>query len=189
MVRGIPNYGGTCWFGALYQCLRVTLGLRTSPKTFYDQHFKDWQGPNDVQEALLYIIDRLKLKEFEGETTQTIEYGDSKKSIKKFPSTLFLGYSGFEDLDDFKDDDGVLYKNARKHEVLTTVPEILVVSTGEGADVTMFGKDLKALIPWGGGHYIAFVKDDTEEWFMVDDIQVTEATPNLDIRYYLAFYV
>jgi ubiquitin C-terminal hydrolase len=151
--------------------------------------FPSWQGlPNDAQEALLHILDILNLDEFKGEMTQTITYPGGK-SVTKVPMTVYIG-DDYLTLSDYVDSNNVKYNVAIQETKMTTIPKILIVSTLKETVVKeeLFGKKLFALIPLCGGHYVAFVKDGDGTWYLTNDESVSNATPNLNNRFYLCFY-
>jgi len=210
--RGLQNYGATCWFNALMQCLKASSDFsnietdtplqkeflnfmkkeNSDPRLFLSEFLKkfpSWQGlPNDCQEALLLLVDVLNLKDFMGKVTQTITYPDGT-SVTEYPCSIFLNNDQLI-LSDYKDDTGKNHKVAIQETHLTTVPKILVVSDLKNkVSETMFGKQLFALIPWCHGHYIAFVRgNEVGNWHMCDDESISNASPNMDQNYYLAFY-
>lgn len=221
--RGLQNYGATCWFNALMQCLKASSDFsniekkdtplqkeflnfmkkeNSDPRPFLSEFIKkfpSWQGlPNDCQEALLLLMDVLNLTDFIGKVTQTITYPDGT-SVTEYPCSIFLNNDQLI-LSDYKDDTGKVHKVAIQETHLTTVPKILVVSDLKNkVSENMFGKKLFALIPWCHGHYIAFVRgEDNNEvvgnnkvvgnWHMCDDDSISNASPNMDQNYYLAFY-
>ena len=222
-MSGIKNYGATCWFNALMQCLMKSrkwdedtadpftkefLGFMNQgsedeldnsneldPVPFlreFVKKFPDWQGlPNDAQEALILLLDifekTINLTDFTGEVTQTITFPKGT-SVTKYPCTIFLNNEQLV-LSDYKDNTGTVHNVAIQETFLTKIPKILVLSDIKNkVEEEMFGKKLFALIPWYGGHYIAFVNVKDSGWHLFDDESVSNATPNLNHKYYLAFY-
>jgi len=209
LETGLPNLGATCWFNALMQCLRYSrkwenpeissdpfthqfltfMNEFKDPRPFlfeFNKKFPNWEGlPNDAQEAFLLILDVLEktigLKDFTGEITQTITY-PTGTSVTKWPFTIY-NFDKDLTLTDYKDSEGIIHRVAIQQNEITKMPKILVCSTEKLLD-----GDLFALIPWCWGHYISFVKSGNETWYMFDDESVTSASPNLDQKYYLAFY-
>jgi len=144
-------------------------------------HFPDFSwGPNDAQEALIMLIDKLNLNEFVGECTQTIHYSGGT-SVNTYPFSVFLESKDLV-LSDYIDSSGNVHPVSIQTNKISKVPKILVVTPlGKSSE-----ENLVALLVWNHGHYFAFVKD--PEWFRVDDEDVIQATPNFDMKYYLAFY-
>jgi len=212
LPKGIPNYGATCWFNALMQCLKHSRKWENyesvddpftreflkfmipgnyEPRPFlteFVKKFPSWGGmPNDAQEALLLILDILentiKLTDFTGEIIQTITY-PTGTSVTKYPFTIFTFEKDLV-LSDYKDSSGKIHKVSIQQNFITKKPKILVASV-DNIEKVDFGEPF-ALIPWCMGHYVAFVKDNSS-WYLIDDDSVTKASANMTRRYYLAFY-
>ena len=203
---GIPNQGATCWFGSLIQCLRTCRDwshedpgqdpftqefykiVKSEPNEFlreFLKKFPDFTGlPNDSQEALFFILDRLGdlAKDFTGEVTQTITWAEGT-SVTKYPCTVWCPPDKELVLSDYKDSYGKTFHVAIQETVLSTRPRILVTSSREPPPE----KGLTGLVALYGGHYVAFVRPD-KEWFLVNDDAAHQASPDLSKSYYLAFH-
>ncbi len=205
-VVGIKNYGASCWLNALIQCMRVVLPKNVENddpfrKEFFrlvreeneeedTTHFLKMlpfqEGPNDSQEAMIYIIDRLKLKQFVGEITQTVIYPGGRSVTKSECTVWFRSHKREKEeevVTEYVDATGKKHHIAVIQRELTTVPEILV---SDDIQQELFGKNLVGIVHWGFGHYVAFVYRDGD-WWCVNDDQVSKATPVL--RGYIGFYV
>lgn len=205
-MQGIPNQGATCWFGSLIQCLRVCRDwslddpsddpfiqefykiVKTEPNDFLEEFLKkfpDFSGlPNDSQEALLFILDRLgdRANDFTGEVTQTITWAEGT-SVTKYPFTIWWSPKKELILSDYQDSKGKKFHVAIQETVLSKKPKILVTS---GQDPPA-EKGLTGLVPLYGGHYVAFVRRENE-WFLINDDVIHKASPDLSKSYYLAFH-
>ena len=213
-MKGLNNIGATCWLNALVQCLRVCkdwnkpTGLDkvvTLDKPVGLDFYKVMRGesdnttdilkndllpqyftnsPNDSQEAFLYLVDRLKLKEFEGEVTQTVIYPGGR-SVSKSPCTIWFHQEKHDVIEGYKDENGHVYNVAVIRRTLTKVPEILVSDT---VQEELFGKKLLGIVLWVPfGHYVAYVKE-AGDWWLVDDLNIKREEPILTRRGYIAFY-
>lgn len=205
-MKGLENLGATCWLNALVQCLRVcknwdgdVKGKDDFETEFYrlvrgetddtTQFLKEFpmnpyigNNPSDSQEAFLYILDRLNLKEFVGEVTQTIVYPGGR-SVSKTPCTMWFHQEKPDAFNGYRDERGVIHNVAVIQRELTTLPEVLV------SDVVrdeLFGKKLIGIVSWGWGHYVAYVKEAGDWWFVNDD-QIKREEPLLK-RGYIGFY-
>ncbi len=208
MIQGLPNLGATCWLNTIIQCLRVTKDWKNvkkaeDPFTYEFLKLVNYEsdntteflknlpinpfgdGPSDSQEALLYILDRLertiKLTDFTGEVTQTIVYPGGR-SVSKTPCTVWFNQEKDDVLSGYEDHNGKIHNVAVIKRELTRVPDILV--SDKVAD-ELFGKKILAIVHWGFGHYVAYVKEN-DEWFCVSDSHISKATPIL--KGYVAFY-
>lgn len=207
--EGIQNQGATCWFGSLIQCLRVCRDwshddpgqdqftqefykiVKSEPNQFLQEFLKkfpDFTGlPSDSQEALLFILDRLEtsigFKDFTGEVTQTITWAEGT-SVTKYPCTIWWAPEKELVLSDYQDSTGKKFHVAIQETRLTKVPKVLVTS-GQTPPIE---KGLTGLVALYGGHYVAFVRPDGDEWFLVNDEAVHKASPDLSKSYYLAFH-
>lgn len=178
----MKNLGATCWLNALIQCLRVCKQWdKSSNSEFYKLVREDSDDttdflkelpfgnvPSDSQEALLYILDKLEDKDFEGEVTQTVVFPGGKSTSKE-PCTVWFSSSDSRDvLSDYTDNSGKVHNVAIVKRELTRVPKILVsdISSEE-----LYGKKLRAVIVWGMGHYVAFVRKDTHWWLLDDEAE------------------
>lgn len=205
-MKGLNNLGATCWLNALIQCLRVCKNWEESPEhksAFYKlvrgetddttqfleefpkMHFGN--SPSDSQEALLHILDKLDLKEFVGEVTQTIVYPGGR-SVSKTPCTVWFGQGQKKPdvISDYVDETGKVHNVAVIQRELTKVPEVLVSDVVENE---LFGKPLIGCVIWGFGHYVAYVKEAGDWWYVNDQhahIKVENAI--LPKGVYLAFY-
>ncbi len=150
--------------------------------TEFLKHMRPFENtPSDSQEALMYILDKLDIKNFEGEETQTVIYPDGKSVTKN--KTMFWFHQEKPDVIE-----GYIDNNGKKHNVavierkLTTLPDVLV------SDVVreeLFGKQLIGIVCWGLGHYIAYVKE-AGEWWYANDHYIKKANPN--ISGHIGFY-
>lgn len=178
----MKNLGATCWLNALIQCLRVCKQWDPSDNSeFYKLVRKDSDDtteflkelpfgnvPSDSQEALLYILDKLEDKDFEGEVTQTVVFPGGKSTSKE-PCTVWFSSSdlkGGDVLSDYTDDSGKTHNVAIVKRELTRVPKILV---SDSSSEELYGKALRAMIVWGMGHYVAFVRREDNTWWLLDD--------------------
>lgn len=205
-MQGLPNLGATCWLNALLQCMRAS---RKWNETSDDPFTFEWlklmngadntteflkhlptdpfsPGPNDSQEALMFILDKLEktihLKDFTGEVTQTVIYPGGK-SITKNPSTVWFHTEKDDTIEDYEDDSGNIHKVSVIQRRLTKVPKILLSDT---IRETLFDKKLFGIVHWGWGHYVAFVREG-DEWYCANDACITKATPVM--KGYIGFYV
>ncbi len=201
-MKGLDNLGATCWLNALVQCLRVCKNWDKSPhldSEFYKimrgesddmthilrelpTHFTN--SPNDSQEAFLYLVDKFKLSEFEGEVTQTVVYPGGR-SVSKAPCTIWFHQEKHDVFEGYKDETGKVHNVAVIQRELTRVPEILV---SDIVKEELFGKKLLGIVVWVPfGHYVAYVKE-AGEWWLVDDLNIKREEPVLTRRGYIAFY-
>lgn len=207
---GIPNQGATCWFGSLIQCLRTCRDwsedtgaadsftkefyriVKSEPNEFLREFltkYQDFQGlPNDSQEALFFILDQLEksigLKDFNGETTQTITWAEGT-SVTKYPCTIWLEPEKDLVLSEYRDNSGKTFHVAIQQTVLSKKPKVLVTSSRTPPK----DKGLTGLVALYGGHYVSFVRPlGTDEWFLINDDQVHRASPDLTQNYYLSFH-
>lgn len=155
--QGIQNMGATCWLNALVQCFRTCPnGKDLEHKTKQLLLNKFGNVPSDAQEALIYIIDELKLTDFIGEETQTVVFPDGK-SIRKNECTIWFHNKGRSDvISNYTDENGKTHNAAIIQRELTKVPNVLVSDTV--FENGLYGKELRGLVCWGWGHYIAYVK-------------------------------
>jgi hypothetical protein len=132
-------------------------------------------SPSDSQEAFLYILDRLNLKEFTGEVTQTVVYPGGR-SVSKTPCTIWFHQEKPDAFSGYMDDVGKVHNVAVIERKLTGVPEILV---SDEVHEELFGKKLLSVVIWVPfGHYVAYVKE-AGDWWLVDDNRVKKENPNL----------
>lgn len=193
-MKGLDNIGATCWLNSLVQCLRVCKNWESEKgqddfsREFYrlvrgetdnTTHFlkelpiQFGNGPSDSQEALLYILDRLNLKEFVGEVTQTVVYPDGR-SVSKTPCTIWFHQDKPDAFRGYTDDTGKTHNVAVIERKLTRVPEILVSDT---VCEELFGKQLLGIVCWVPfGHYVAYVRE-AGDWWIVDDSRVKREDP------------
>ncbi len=177
----MKNLGATCWLNALIQCLRVCkewdssnnsefhkLVRKDSDDTtrFLEKELSEFRNePSDSQEALLYILDKLNDKDFEGEVTQTVIYPDGK-SITKEPCTVWFHQDKSDVITDYTCSKGKTHNVAIVQRKLTRIPKILVSDISQEK---LDGKKLRALVVWGLGHYVAFVRKGDQWWYLNDD--------------------
>lgn len=181
----MKNLGATCWLNAVTQCLRVckrdwnsdksdefTLEFlklvrgETDDTTQFLGHLPFGNIPNDSQEALLYILDKIGDTDFEGEVTQTIVYPGGR-SVSKTPCTIWFDQGKPDAITGYVDDSGKVYNVAVIERKLTRAPKILVSDTVKEYS----GKQLTGLVVWGMGHYVAYVKKSGEWWYLNDDAE------------------
>lgn len=137
--------------------------------------------PSDSQEALLYILDKLDIKDFEGEETQTVIYPEGKSETKT--KTMFWFHQEKPDVvQGYTDSQGKTHHVAVIERKLTKVPEVLVSNT---VKEELFGKQLIGIVCWGFGHYVAYVKE-AGEWWYANDHYIKKANPN--ISGHIGFY-
>lgn len=194
---GIQNIGATCWLNALVQCFRTCpSGSDLEHKTKQLLLDKFGNVPNDAQEALVYIIDKLKLIDFVGEETQTIVFPGGK-SITKTESTIWFHNKGrSEVISEYIDEHGKTHNVAIIQRELTKVPKILVSDTVSESG-TLYGKELRGIVCWGWGHYIAYVKSKSTDlskssdlsdcWYCANDDHIKKVD-SIPTSAYLAFY-
>lgn len=207
-MKGLPNLGATCWLNALVQCMRASrewdeecsetdqftcefLKLMNEDHdntTDFLKHlptdpFSD--GPNDSQEALMYILDKLEktieLKDFTGEVTQTVVFPGGK-SVTKNECTVWFHTEKDDVVENYTDSSGHTHNVSVVQRRLTKVPKILL---SDHICEKMFDKKLFGIIHWGWGHYVAFVREG-DEWYCANDSSITKATPVM--RGYVGFY-
>lgn len=208
-MKGLPNLGATCWLNAIIQCLReVREWNEVSEDPFTSELLKLLKyesdnttnflkelpmnpfgdGPNDSQEALLYVLDRLErtinLSDFTGQLTQTVVYPKGR-SVCKVPFTVWFKSNEKDDvIDGYTDAEGHSHRVSIVQRTLTKLPKILI---SDSIEEEMYGKKIRAIVHWGFGHYVAFVKDKKDDsWWSVSDSLVTKATPIL--KGYIGFY-
>lgn len=206
-VEGIDNIGATCWLNALVQCFRTCPnGKELEHKTRNLLLEKFGNVPSDAQEALMYIIEELKLTDFIGEETQTVVFPGGK-SIRKDECTVWFHNKGrSEVISDYVDEHGKKHNVAIIQRELTKVPKILVSDTVSHKG--FYEKKLQGLVCWGWGHYVAYVKSkdvslskgdplsnsselsnsiELSNWYFANDnhIRITDTVPS---SAYLAFY-
>lgn len=211
-MKGLPNIGSTCWLNALVQCLRVTRKWPQPDSTMTTDAFTltlmkllreetddtseflnelpidpFGSGPNDSQEALLYILDRLErtinMTSFTGEVTQTVIFPGGR-SVTKTPCTVWFKNNEHEDtITNYTDSHGNTHNVAVIQRALTKIPDVLVSDIVQD---DLFEKKLIGIVHWGFGHYTAYVKDSNGDWWSANDSHVAKASPIL--RGYIAFY-
>jgi hypothetical protein len=174
----MKNLGATCWLNALIQCLRVSkewsgtsefhklVRSESDNKTeFLEKELTEFKNePSDSQEALLYILDKIGDKDFEGEVTQTVVYPGGK-SVTKEPCTVWFHQNKSDVISDYVDSNGKVYNVAVVCRELTRIPKILVTDSVEEYQ----GKQLVGIVVWGMGHYVAYVKKPDGEWWYLND--------------------
>jgi len=132
----------------------------------------------------LYLVDKFKLSEFEGEVTQTVVYPGGR-SVSKAPCTIWFHQEKHDVFEGYKDETGKVHNVAVIQRELTRVPEILV---SDIVKEELFGKKLLGIVVWVPfGHYVAYVKE-AGEWWLVDDLNIKREEPVLTRRGYIAFY-
>lgn len=199
-MKGLDNLGATCWLNALIQCLRVCKNWEESGSSNFHklvrgetddttQFLKELPPefgnfPSDSQEALLYILDKLNLKEFVGEVTQTVVYPEGR-SVSKSECTVWFHQTKPDVVPEYVDEHGKKHNVAVIQRELTKVPEILVSDT---VREELFGKQLLGIVVWGFGHYIAYVKEAGDWWYVNDHHHIKKEAHELPKRAYLAFY-
>lgn len=206
-MQGLPNIGATCWLNALLQCMRVSREWKEiSDDPFTSDFLKlvryetdnttDFlknlptdpfsPGPNDSQEALMYILDKLEktigLRDFNGDVTQTIVFPGGK-SITNTTCTIWFHAEKDDVIENYEDSSGNIHKVAVIQRRLTRVPKILV---SDHVTENLFDKKLFAIVHWGWGHYVAFIKKD-DEWYCANDAHISKATPIM--KGYIGFYI
>ena len=205
-MQGLPNMGATCWLNALIQCMRASRTWdQSSDDPFTSEFIKLMRcdsdnttaflkqlpmdpfgdGPNDSQEALMYILDRLErtinLTTFTGEVTQTVIYPGGRSEYKT-PCTVWFHQDKEDIITNYEDSSGKIHNVAAIQRHLTKVPEVLV---SDRITDELFGKKLFGIIYWGMGHYVAFVCKDNE-WYCANDASISKATPIF--KGYVGFY-
>lgn len=177
----MKNLGATCWLNALIQCLRVCKNWDSSQNSefhklvrkdsddtthFLENELSEFRNePSDSQEALLYILDKLNDKDFEGEVTQTVIYPGGK-SVTKEPCTVWFHQDKSDVISGYVDTHNKTHNVAVVCRELTRVPKILVSDT---LHEEYQGKHLIGFVLWIPGHYVAYVKKENIWWFMNDD--------------------
>ena len=209
-MKGIDNLGATCWLNALVQCMRVCRNWESvaaqveqnadkgEPLDFKSDFYKLIHGEtddttqflkhlpygnmaSDSQEALLYILDKLDIKDFEGEETQTVIYPGGR-SVTKTKTMFWFHQEKPDVISDYKDSNGNTHHVAVIEKKLTKIPEVLI---SDVVKEELFGKQLIGIVCWGFGHYVAYVKE-AGEWWFVNDKYIKKANPN--IAGYIGFY-
>jgi ubiquitin C-terminal hydrolase len=199
-MEGIPNQGATCWLGTLVQCLRASKEWPTESTDSFTNEFlklmngsKDVTpflrelsmdyGANDAQEALLFILDRLKdglARDFEGSEKQTV-ITPKGRSESFHPCTVwFKPKSSYEFVTQY---DG--HNVCAIERSLHTVPNILV---SDYVSNEFMGKTPFAIVHWGYGHYIASVKTVQGSWVTINDNAISQEMDTPTYRGYFAFY-
>jgi len=194
-MEGIPNQGATCWLGALIQCLRVTKEWPLSSTDPFTHEFLKLMhgssdlgpilshlsmdiGPNDAQEALFFILDKLGDKDFEGSEKQIV-VTPKGRSETIVPCTIwFQPKKEWEVLTGY---DG--HNVCTMSRVLEKIPRVLV--SDHVSEDEYMGKRICAIIHWGMGHYVASVKT-PDGWVLANDHSVSNVTPVF--KGYFAFY-
>lgn len=201
-MKGIENLGATCWLNAILQCLKVCRNWErySGGDTFKTEFYKLINGdtddttdflkllpfentPSDSQEALLYILDKLDIKEFEGEETQTVIYPDGKSSTKT--KTMFWIHQKKPDVvQGYTDGNEKTHNVAVIERKLTRVPDILV---SDLVQEELFGKQLIGVVCWMFGHYYAYVKE-AGDWWFVNDEHIRKQDVVVSRGGYIGFY-
>lgn len=194
-MEGIPNQGATCWLGSLVQCLRVVKEWPVSSDDPFTREFLKLMhgsndlgpilselsmdlGPNDSQEALFFILDKLGDKDFEGSEKQIV-VTPKGRSESIVPCTIwFHPKKEWELLTEY---DG--HNVCMMTRILEKVPHVLV---SDHVEEEYMGKTICAIIHWGMGHYVASVKTRTGDWVLANDHSITRITPIF--KGYFAFY-
>ena len=206
MFQGLPNIGATCWLNALVQCMRVSREwTEKSDDPFTIEFLKLVRGdtddtthflkelpmdpfgagPNDSQEALMYILDRLErtigLKTFTGKVKQIVIYPGGR-SVTVNPCSVWFHQDKDDIFSNYEDSTGKIHNVAAIQRELVEVPEVLI---SDRVTDELFGKKLIGIVHWSMGHYVAFVKYN-DDWYCANDSSVTSASPIL--RGYVGFY-
>jgi hypothetical protein len=209
-MKGLENIGATCWLNALIQCLRVSRNwTEESPEgdsftreflrlvkcetdnttDFLRELPMNTFGNNssDSQEALLYILDRMDLKDFTGQVKQIVVFPGGRSETVNPCTVWFHGNSTKnETISGYEDHTGKIHNVAVIKRELVQVPEILV-SDYATFDEPFYGKNLIGVVIWGMGHYVAYVKEAGDWWYVNDHRYIKKEKPNLSGTY-LAFY-
>ena len=214
-MKGLDNIGATCWLNALAQCLRVSRNW-TEDAPEGDQFTYEFlrlvkcdtdnttaflkelpmnssfggNSPSDSQEALLYILDRLErsisLTDFTGQVKQTVIYPGGRSETVSPCTIWFHGNSSkSETISGYEDHAGKKHNVAVIKRELVKVPKILV--SDYATDELFHGKKLLGVVIWGTGHYVSYVKEAGEWWYVNDHHYIKKEKPNLS-RTYIAFY-
>lgn len=210
-MKGLNNIGSTCWLNALVQCLRVSRNwTEEAPEgdaftseflrlvrceTDDTTHFLKelpmtpfGNNASDSQEALLYILDRLErsihLTDFTGQVKQTVIFPGGRSETTS-PCTVWFRPKTEQDVfSGYEDNTGKIHNVAVIERELVKVPEILV---SDHADDIFHDKKLFGIVCWGMGHYVAYVKEAGDWWYVNDHHHIKKEKPNLSGTY-LAFY-
>ena len=213
-MKGLDNIGATCWLNALVQCLRVSRNwTEEAPEgdsftseflklvkceTDNTTHFLKelpmnsfGNNSSDSQEALLYILDRLErsigLKDFTGRAKQIVIFPGGRSETVNPCTVWFHGNSTKpETLAGYEDHTGKTHNVAVIKRELVQVPEILV-SDHAVIDEPFYDKNLLGIVCWGMGHYVAYVKEAGDWWYVNDHHYIKKEKPNLSGTY-IAFY-
>ncbi len=210
-MKGLDNIGATCWLNALVQCLRVSRNwTEEGGDSFTSEFLKLVRGEtdnttqflrelpmtpfgnnaSDAQEALLYILDRLErsihLKDFTGQVKQTVIFPGGRSETVS-PCTVWFRPKTEQDvLSGYEDTSGKIHNVAVIKRELVKVPDILI-SDYATADEPFHGKQLLGIVCWGMGHYVAYVKEAGDWWYVNDHHHIKKEKPNLSGTY-IAFY-
>jgi len=209
-MKGLNNIGATCWLNALVQCLRVSRNwTEESDEAFTSEFLKlvkcdtddttqflkelpmnpFGNSPSDSQEALLYILDRLErtiqLKDFTGQVKQTVIFPGGRSETVN-PCTVWFRPKGDDVISGYEDHTGKIHNVAVIKRELVKVPDILV-SDYVTDDELFYGKKLLGIVCWGMGHYVSYVKEAGDWWYVNDHHHIKKEKPNLSGTY-LAFY-
>lgn len=179
----LVNEGATCWLNALVQCLKAVNSWPLDTSVLPPDLFGN--TPSDSQEALVFLIDKLNLKRFVGEETQTVVYPGGRSVTKNECTLWFHHRERSEVLSGYTDAEGKTHRVAVVQRELTRVPEILV---SDVARLELSGKKLRGIVCWGWGHYIAYVRYGDQWWLTNDDHIRPVDAPTLE-RATTAFYV
>lgn len=215
-MKGLVNIGATCWLNALVQCLRVSRNW-TEEATEGDRFTYEFlrlvkgdtddtthflkelpmtpfgNNASDSQEALLYILDRLErsihLKDFTGQVKQIVIFPGGRSETTS-PCTVWFHSNSTktETLSGYEDHTGKVHNVAVIKRELVNVPEILVSDyVVANCDELFYGKKLLGVVCWCMGHYVSYVKEAGDWWYVNDHSYIKKEKPNLS-RTYIAFY-
>ena len=211
-MKGLDNIGATCWLNALVQCLRVSRNwTEEAPRgdTFTYEFLRLVRGetddttlflkemphepfgnnPSDSQEALLHILDHLErsihLKDFTGKMMQTVIFPGGRSETTN-PFTVWFKHQEKDDsMSGYEDSNGKVHNVAVIQRKIVDVPEILV---SDHIAPVYHGKEIMGIVNWGSGHYVAYVKEAGDWWYLNDHRYIKKEQPNLSRGSYIAFY-